>query len=204
MGLSDLSPATAHHTVVGALAIVALAACYVEEVPVPGPVQVGEAQVTVAVATAAPGDMIPVRAEGFRPHSNVQIGFGQPDSDFSVVAEIEADAEGRADTLIEVPDWAMSGHPYVVVVDAPGHEIRAVSDPFVVAAGGDTVQIHGTVTAEGVECPAVRDRAGTLYTLTGADRELRPGTEVMIEGRVAEVSICMQGTTIEVESIERR
>jgi acetylglutamate kinase len=66
-----------------------------------------------------------------------------------------------------------------------------------------TLTITGTVTREGVECPAVRGDDGKLYTIVGAGREnLTPGVKVRIVGTVAEVSTCMQGTTINATQIE--
>lgn len=63
--------------------------------------------------------------------------------------------------------------------------------------------ITGTVTDEGVECPAVRTADGRLYTVATADREkLRPGTRVRITGEIAQISTCQQGTTISAERIE--
>ncbi|HET7706315.1 MAG TPA: DUF5818 domain-containing protein [Thermoanaerobaculia bacterium] len=63
--------------------------------------------------------------------------------------------------------------------------------------------ITGTVTDEGVECPAVRTADGKLYTIATADREkLRPGTRVRITGEIAQMSICQQGTTLSAEKVE--
>lgn len=63
--------------------------------------------------------------------------------------------------------------------------------------------ITGTVTNEGVECPAVRTADGKLYTIATADRDkLRPGVRVRITGEVAQMSTCQQGTTISAEQIE--
>ena len=66
--------------------------------------------------------------------------------------------------------------------------------------GGITVV--GTLTNEGVECPAMRGDGGRLYTLSGNLGPFRPGNRVRVRGRVAEMSFCMQGTTIQVESIQ--
>ena len=67
----------------------------------------------------------------------------------------------------------------------------------------NTMTITGTVTREGVECPAVRGDDGKLYTIVGEGRDkLKPGLKVRITGAVAEVSTCMQGTTIEATKIE--
>ena len=61
----------------------------------------------------------------------------------------------------------------------------------------------GTITKEGVECPAGRTADGKHYTIATADRDkLRPGVRVRITGEVAQMSTCQQGTTISAERIE--
>jgi hypothetical protein len=60
----------------------------------------------------------------------------------------------------------------------------------------DPVTIEGVLTEEGVTCPALRGDDGELYTLAGDIGELQPGQRVRVTGEVAEVSMCMQGTTI--------
>lgn len=65
------------------------------------------------------------------------------------------------------------------------------------------ITIAGVVTSEGVECPAVRADDGQIYTVAGGDRSrLRPGTRVRVTGTVAQMSFCMQGTTIDAKKIE--
>ncbi|HEV7275149.1 MAG TPA: LysM peptidoglycan-binding domain-containing protein [Devosiaceae bacterium] len=66
----------------------------------------------------------------------------------------------------------------------------------------DSVRVTGTLTSEGVECPALRGDNGRLYTLA-ADDDLGfdPGDRVTVEGTLAEVSFCMQGRTIDVDRI---
>lgn len=62
-------------------------------------------------------------------------------------------------------------------------------------------RVTGVITREGVECPALRTDRGELYTLAGEIEPFGPGDRVTVTGPVAEVSICQQGTTIEVRSI---
>lgn len=62
--------------------------------------------------------------------------------------------------------------------------------------------LRGRLSAEGVECQAMRTPDGRLYTLTGkrpADRT--PGRPVCVCGAVARVSFCQQGTTIAVDQL---
>src|SRR5688572_21163762 len=68
--------------------------------------------------------------------------------------------------------------------------------------GGQMINVRGTLTDEGVECQALRGDDGELYTLTGDLSGFEEGDSVKVRGTVAEVSICQQGTTIEVQSIK--
>jgi hypothetical protein len=68
--------------------------------------------------------------------------------------------------------------------------------------GGQMINVRGTLTDEGVECQALRGDDGELYTLTGDLSGFEEGDRVKVRGTVAEVSICQQGTTIEVQSIK--
>lgn len=67
---------------------------------------------------------------------------------------------------------------------------------------GQMINVRGTLTDEGVECQALRGDDGELYTLTGDLSGFENGDRVKVRGTVAEVSICQQGTTIEVQSIK--
>lgn len=64
------------------------------------------------------------------------------------------------------------------------------------------VVVTGVLTEEGVECPALRGDNGRLYTLAGSTGTYGPGDRVKVRGARAEMSICQQGTTISVRSIE--
>ena len=68
---------------------------------------------------------------------------------------------------------------------------------------GRPVTIRGVLTDEGVECQTLRDRRGRLYTLSDVPDRFSEGDFVQVRGRVAEFSICQQGTTISVERIRR-
>jgi len=65
------------------------------------------------------------------------------------------------------------------------------------------VTITGRLTDEGVECQALRGDDGKLYTLTGDLGDFKAGDRVRVTGKVAEVSFCMQGTTLAVATIEK-
>jgi hypothetical protein len=67
-------------------------------------------------------------------------------------------------------------------------------------AAPDEICVRGRLTDEGVECRAMRGPERRLYTLVG-DAVPAVGGEVCVCGRVAELSSCMQGTTLVVTRI---
>lgn len=77
-----------------------------------------------------------------------------------------------------------------------------MSEPSTPSASSDTLRVTGTLTDEGVECPALRGDDGTLYTLTPRDLHgFGPGDHVTVTGLEVEISTCMQGTTLAVTDI---
>lgn len=70
-------------------------------------------------------------------------------------------------------------------------------------APGTGMNVSGVLTEEGVECQAMRGHDGQLYSLVGDIDAYESGDVVEVRGTSPEVSICMQGTTIEVEAIRR-
>ncbi|HEX5720374.1 MAG TPA: DUF5818 domain-containing protein [Thermoanaerobaculia bacterium] len=65
-----------------------------------------------------------------------------------------------------------------------------------------SVRVTGVLTDEGVECPALRGDDGQIYTLTPRDLQgFEVGDRVAVVGKVAEISFCQQGTTLEVQKI---
>jgi hypothetical protein len=76
---------------------------------------------------------------------------------------------------------------------------RALSDEP--PAEAENVCVRGQLTDEGIECPALRSEDHSLYTLVGETALFDVGDHVCVCGAVAEVSFCMQGTTITVTHI---
>jgi len=75
-----------------------------------------------------------------------------------------------------------------------------VAEPEPPAAPPATVTVAGTLTDEGVECPALRAADGRLYTLLG-EVDAPVGAQVRVRGREVEISFCQQGTTLQVDEV---
>jgi LysM repeat protein len=163
--------------------------------------------------TARPGSSVELSARGLPPDSRATILGGTDLGNLVTIERTSVDARGRLRTSVRLPDWARPGQPFYFAVRTWWPRAEAVADPIRIAWGAPRwgrpggpapgVAITGTLTREGVECPALRGDDGRLYTLAGDIERFRPGDRVRVEGRPAEVSFCMQGTTIEVRRIER-
>lgn len=174
------------------------------------------ARVAITPTAGAPGTAVTVTASGFPPGAHVHVGAGRAQSEYDVLERTEADAEGRVRATVELPGFAEPREEWVFVVTTPDQRVEGRSERFAVRAGGGagegdegddgdgeegSVTVRGTLTADGVECQALRTAEGELYTLTGDLGGFGVGDVVEIAGRVARFSICMQGTTLTVESI---
>lgn len=172
----------------------------------------GRPAITVEPVRGPAGTEVRVGARNFPPDAVLDVGFAPPRSEYEVVARTRTSGTGSTAAVVRVPRHAEPG-PYVFVVAYPPTMLRLTSDTFHVTpeqAGGamtddtaGTVRVTGRLTDEGVECPALRGDDGQLYTLAGDARGFGPGDRVTVVGTVAEMSTCMQGTTISVGSIER-
>lgn len=90
--------------------------------------------------------------------------------------------------------------------DGPFPSTPDIDRPFPLGAVATEITIVGTLTDEGVECRAMReDDTEKLYTLVPRQKlsGFANGEHVKVIGRIAQVSFCMQGTTISVDSIDR-
>ncbi len=65
------------------------------------------------------------------------------------------------------------------------------------------LQVTGTLTREGVECPVLRTAKGRIYTLAGDLKGWKTGDRVTVTGALAQGSTCQQGTTIDVQDVRR-
>jgi hypothetical protein len=63
------------------------------------------------------------------------------------------------------------------------------------------IYVKGILTDEGVECQALRSDDNQLYTLVGDLNGFTVGDTVYVLGTTVDISICMQGVTIKIESI---
>lgn len=158
--------------------------------------------VALSVPEAVAGTELTVTVAGLPGETAVTVAAGPSPAEARRLAETKTDARGTAIATVAVPEAPADSDTLVFIAETADGRIRVVSAPFRVAPPADAVTVTGTLSKEGVECPALRGDDGTLYTLSPRDiGAFGPGDRVTVAGTIAEMSTCMQGTTIIVGSI---
>jgi Protein of unknown function (DUF5818) len=158
--------------------------------------------VALSVPQGRTGDEVTVTATGLPGDQAVTVEAGSSPAEVRRLADGRTSDRGELIATVNVPPKPDDGDKLVFVVETTDGRLRVASEPFLVVPPGAAVVVTGTLSAEGTECPTLRGDDGKLYSLTGAKLgKLGPGNHVHVEGTLADVSTCMQGTTIVVSSI---
>lgn len=157
----------------------------------------------VSPRSGPPGTVVTLRTTNMPGATPVRIGVGAIRFGFEEVAQTLTSNAGEIEVTVEVPSWARNDLAHFFIVFDFYFVPIALSDAFHVTDQDGIIRREGTITSEGVECPALRGEDGVLYTLTGDVAALTAGDAVAVRGTLAESSLCMQGTTIQVETTNR-
>jgi len=152
----------------------------------------------VAPLFGPPGTVVTIFTENLPLQAKVHVGVGATRTGFEALHEAEQGMWGEVSATITIPETAPSDRAVLLVAFDAIFAPIGLSDPFHVTTADGVLQRTGEITDEGVECLAMRDTDGFLYTLIGNVEGLGTGDSVVIEARYVEASICMQGTTLEV------
>ncbi|MEZ4728470.1 MAG: GerMN domain-containing protein [Caldilineaceae bacterium] len=114
--------------------------------------------VMITPSQGASGTTVQVQAGGFAPNTPVDIGFGQLESEYDIIAQAVTDGNGGLARQVGVPSFAEPGDQYVFVVTPQTSAEDIVSNVF-------------TVTGDGQE----RNPQVTISPRSGA-----PGTNVQV------------------------
>lgn len=157
------------------------------------------------------GDLVTIYARGFPARTQVDIAAGDPAGVLVVLDQEMTDNYGTLRARVSVPRDVVPGQAVAVVVATPDRTMAARSAGLTVNTAGQMartepgapVELVGTLTDEGVTCPALRTAEGILYTLTGGQMVgLQAGDRVRVVGLIAGASTCQQGVTVSAARIE--
>ena len=152
----------------------------------------------VSPLSGPPGTEVTVFTENLPIQAKVHLGVGATRTGFEALHEAEQGMWGEVSGTITIPETAPWDRAVLLVAFDAIFAPIGLSEPFHVTRADGVLQRTGTMTDEGVECPAFRDADGYLYTLTGDLGSLEPGDAAVVQARYVEASICQQGTTLEV------
>ena len=144
------------------------------------------------------GTVVTVYTENLPLQARVHVGVGATRTGFEALAEGEQGMWGEVSGTIAIPETAPYDRALLIVAFDAIFAPIGLSDPFHVTRPDGTLQRTGRITDEGVECLAMRDGDDFVYTLVGNTEGLSAGDLVVVEARYVEMSICQQGTTLEV------
>ncbi len=153
-------------------------------------------------------DQVVIYGSGFRGGERVRVLIGDGPYRLNPDVTVRADRRGDVEASVDLPRWVRPGSAVHFGLESRDSNARAVvSRPYEVAGrrpqqpDRNRIEMTGTLTRQGVECPVMRGDDGRTYSLAGELRGFRPGDRIAVEGRVAEMSACQQGTTIELRRI---
>ena len=144
------------------------------------------------------GTEVTVFTENLPIQAKVHVGVGATRTGFEALFEAEQGMWGEISATITIPETAPWDRAVVLIAFDAIFAPIGISDAFHVTNGDGMLRRTGEITGEGVECRAMRDTDGFLYTLIGEVGDLEEGDAVQVEGTYVETSMCMQGTTISV------
>jgi hypothetical protein len=159
--------------------------------------------VLVSVPQAPSGATITLEVRGFPGEADLDVSAEPAGGKAEPVAHGRTTDRGEAFIDAKIPKAPDDGENLVFIVATADGRVTVRSELFNVVAAGAAVSVTGTLTKEGVECPAMRGDDGKLYTLLPpALGKFGPGDRVHVEGSVAEMTECQQGTTVVVTKLE--
>jgi LysM repeat protein len=161
-------------------------------------------RLTFSPQAGPPSTLVELSGHGFRPRARLRLLVGRTAYDLRRYSIVRADRRGRVLASVELPVWARPGRRVHFALQSLDGRSRAVAGPFRVIdrpSPKDRLTVTGTLIRGGVECPLLRGDNGRVYSLTGDLGEYGVGDRVEVAGRLAEVSVCMQGPTLQVRRI---
>lgn len=155
---------------------------------------------TVSPGSGRAGSFVTLKATGMPAITPVRIGLGATEVGFEEIAQVMTSETGELSLTVTVPSWTKPNLTHVFIVFDIYFVPIAVSDEFYVLAPDGTVVREGRITNPVGECssPGLLTNQGMLYTLVGDLAGFEAGDRVIVEGGVAESTLCPQGATIEV------
>ncbi len=150
-----------------------------------------------------PGTVVTLQAGDLPIRAPLRVGVGALRLGFEEAGWILSGEDGEFTFELEIPSWATHDMSLFFIAFDPYFKPLALSQVFHVTGPEGTVLRHGRIARDDGGCPTLNGPDRLPYALVGDVDELEPGTEVTVEGRIAERSVCGERTTIHVVRVQR-
>lgn len=196
-------PLGAAAAVLGALALTAgMAAAQHPERNVVAPDSLRPIQ-SVEPRTGPPGTRVQIYTQNMPLQAKIVVGVGAMRHGFEEVGDAAQQEFGEVSATVVIPQAVPFDRPVYLILFNGVFSPIGISAPFHVTNAEGLVRRTGRVASGDASCLTLRDQDDVLYGLSGAVGTLRPGEEVVVEGRYSESETCGQASTIEVVRLER-
>ena len=156
------------------------------------------ASLTIGAASVMPGQRIDIGGAGYPAGATVEIGFGRQNSEYDIIAAVEAGADGRFTTQIEVPAFAETGEPWVFVADVANAKV--IAEPILITAADAPIPAPDT----GVNEPVNGQFTRTYMFLIAVEDNGRSGQLIGCNDSVVPVVIEIEPTVAPMTSALNR
>ncbi len=158
---------------------------------------------TLSPRSGRAGTVVTLSATGMPAITPVRIGIGATEVGFEEIGQAMTNDRGELSLTVTVPSWTQPDLTHIFIVFDFYFIPIAVSDEFFVLTPDGTVERQGRITNGVGDCPVpgLLTDEGVLYTLVGDLSGFEAGDRVVVEGGIADSTLCPQGATIEVLQI---
>ena len=136
--------------------------------------------VLISPTFGAPGTAVTLRAGGLAANAPVEIGAGETASEYDIIAQGQADAQGEISRTVRIPELADAGETWVIAVTPVGSPADYVSNPFAVTENDGSQNL---VTSTNIYLVALED-SGRNGMQIGCGDSVVP-VEIQIEPTLA-------------------
>jgi hypothetical protein len=164
------------------------------------PVHAVERPTQLLPASGPPGTEVTLRASLLPALTPVQVAIGGTRSGFEALTLALTDHNGELVETVTVPSWAARDRAHrFIIFNAYFSAVYAATGLFHVTDEEGRVLREGSISTSEGGCPLLHGVDNEQYALVGAvDGSLRPGTRVVVEGRLTRSEPCGEVPALEV------
>ncbi|MBI1299238.1 LysM peptidoglycan-binding domain-containing protein [bacterium] len=145
--------------------------------------------VQIEPTSGPPGANVQVTASGLPANAIIEMGAGQINTEYDIIAQAQSDAQGNLNRSVRIPELANAGEEWVIAVTPSGSPADYISNQFTVTEPSDDDENQGLFTRTNIYLIALEDE-GRSGTQIGCGDSVVP-VEVEIEPTLAVLTAAM-------------